>query len=184
MCDIDINLDVGVGKIPLDQIIGFESEGPMVQTTFSCKSHGPRSIHRLSFDEKKCVSSGLDKFGMGISVVCLIHCLAVPLLMTFWPFLGFIDIHHHVSIDASVYEESVHLFLLLFILPISWFSWFSGYQKHGSKGVLLSGVLGLALIVLAFGYSESNLHAYVTCCGSFLMLVAHTLNLRYLKCCG
>ncbi len=35
-----------------------------------------------------------DFLGMGLSVVCLVHCLAIPFLLGFLPFLASSLMHH------------------------------------------------------------------------------------------
>ena len=76
----------------------------------------------------------LDLLGILAAFVCLIHCLALPVVMTFLPTL----IHHHSHDDSThvILAGWVLLFCLTAIVP--------GFVKHGYRRILLLMVIGLS----------------------------------------
>jgi len=67
----------------------------------------------------------LDKFSIGISAVCTVHCLAMPLIVGFMPALASMGFTH----------EHFHEALLYLILPTSSIALYLGCKKHKSKRV-------------------------------------------------
>lgn len=113
----------------------------------------------------------LDLLGVGLSGVCLVHCLLLPLLpiiaatqtLWFW------------------HNENFHLGLLILILPTAALALGMGYAKHRKRSVLFLGATGVFLLVagwfggLIFGAVVEKL---ATISGGILLAVAHWLNKR------
>lgn len=68
-------------------------------------------------------------------MLCLLHCVMLPLVATFLPFMGAQHVHHN---------ESVHLLLLTLALPVGLLALIPGYRKHRVKWI---PALGLASLV-------------------------------------
>jgi len=118
----------------------------------------------------------LDKLAIGLSVLCLVHCLSVPLLLLAAPALGML---------LEVTESSVHWTLLALALPISLYALWQGFRHHGQRNALLIGSAGLVLMLLAVTHvAEAGLEAPLTVAGVLVLLGAHVLNLRHgARCC-
>ena len=111
----------------------------------------------------------LERAGLAASMLCLVHCLALPLLFALLPSL----------IATFSLPESFHLWVLAFAVPASGFALFSGHGRHGAIHPLITGITGLALLaigVLRFGASPWEMP--VTVAGSLCLAFAHIRNWR------
>lgn len=107
-----------------------------------------------------------DRVGIGLSGVCAIHCLLVPVvvsLIPLWP--AFEEFH-----------EYTHLIFFLAIAPTVILSL---QRKHESLAVSLFLLGGVAVIFLAW-FFNNTLGEYgeagVTLIGSMLLIRGHWLN--------
>ena len=120
------------------------------------------------------VTSVLDRSAIGLSFLCVLHCLVVPLTLILVPSLAALPIA----------DERVHLLLVLLVLPTSAVALTLGCRQHGLKYILAWGLTGIAILVLAAGLGEEFLGEYgekiLTVIGSVLVAVGHILNF---KCC-
>lgn len=78
--------------------------------------------------------SRLDQAALVLSGVCLLHCLALPLLLAGIPLLG------------TSGEQHFHLQMLALVLPVSLLAFALGFRRHGSLRVLCCGAFGLILL--------------------------------------
>lgn len=133
------------------------------------------------FETKVSARTGdrLDKTAICLSGACLMHCLALPVLMVLAPW-----------INAGIFGETwFHLSLVALVVPISLFAFRTGLRQHGRKNMLLPGLAGLALVMLAgimeFAHIGSHeLAAGLTSVGGILLIIAHWRNLRGRRCLG
>lgn len=111
-----------------------------------------------------------DKASIGLSLLCAIHCLALPVAVTLLPSiaaLGFAD-------------ESFHTWLVIVVIPLSAFALTIGCRKHRQSAVLFIGVLGLLFLCMGpvLGHevlSESQERA-LTLIGALLVAASHVKN--------
>lgn len=109
-----------------------------------------------------------DRIGIGLSGICAIHCLLVPVLVSLiplWPAFG-------------EFHEFTHLFFFLAIAPAVILS-----IKNRKKLKSISGYLftGLGIILLAWLFNETlgdYGEAGVTLIGSLLLIRGHWLNYK------
>ena len=113
-----------------------------------------------------------DKFAMGLSLACVLHCFFVPsfLILT----SGMLS----VSFD----NEFVHKLLVLVAVPISSFALIKGYKYHKTFSFISFGILGLVALILAVLLGESNLGELgekgLTLLGSILVAYSHFKNYK------
>lgn len=111
----------------------------------------------------KASASALDGSAVGLSFMCLIHCLALPIFGAFLPLAG-----------ALAEAEWIHKFLVLTALPITALA----VLRHTKSKVRLSfvapAVLGLALLFAA-GFVEAlhEVETPLTIIGAVLLASAH-----------
>lgn len=111
--------------------------------------------------------SGWDGVGIAASCLCLIHCLAFPLLIAALPALATI-----------VGEGEVfHIAILVVAIPSSLFALWLGRGRHHSLWPFLVGLCGLALLTLAVFELVPEVGGTVA--GSTLLVTAHIANWRY-----
>ena len=119
-----------------------------------------------------------DRVGIGLSLLCLFHCLLLPFVVMLMPALEFFPV-----VESSGHTELVHGGLLLFILPAAYLGWVRGYRRHGNLSVMVTGMVGLALLGLAFQFSDNRVHVAFTSVGGLMILYAHFVNLRVWRVC-
>lgn len=124
-------------------------------------------------------NNGLDGLGVLLSTLCLVHCIATPLLATLLPFtLWFQD------------EHGFHLWLAVILLPLGSVAFWRGYKKHSRLPVLLGGIFGIALLltgVLVHGGHDDSIASQTslisfTFLGSLLLVFSHWKNWQYSRC--
>ena len=113
-----------------------------------------------------------DKAAIGLSLLCVVHCLVTPIAIVMFPALGatFLD------------GESFHFALLFLVLPISLFSLGLGCRKHGHRDILLIGIFGLFLLSLILLVGEETLgelgEKLSTVFGAVIIASAHFRNFK------
>ncbi len=120
----------------------------------------------------------VDTAGISLSVACLIHCLLLPLLVPFLPLLAVFE------------NEFVHISLAVILFAIGAWAFIRGYRLHKQISVVVSGVAGISLLLLAIVLHEIpielssglELGTVVTCLGSALLIGAHFFNIRHCQC--
>ena len=91
--------------------------------------------------------ASLDMLGIAASSICLVHCLAMPFVITFLPLMGlqFLD------------GKLTHNILAAFVFSFALFGILPGYLKHHERPILIGMLLGLTLVLIA-----------TFCCGATL----------------
>ena len=114
-----------------------------------------------------------DKSAILISALCIAHCILPPLLILFSPVIAGM---------AFFAEESVHLWLVGLVLPISVIAIGGGFLRHRNSLTLITATLGLLIIVVAaiFGHDVFGHEAEVvmTIIGSVILVYSHVRNIR------
>jgi len=122
-------------------------------------------------------STTLDKFGILLSGVCMIHCLVTPVLVTLIPIL---------SINIAVNEEFLfHTLMLWLVIPTSCIALFLGCRKHKQASIVITGIVGMLILltVALFGhdiFGEAG-EKIASTIGGFIVAVSHFLNYRACK---
>jgi MerC mercury resistance protein len=115
------------------------------------------------------IGKWFDGFGVGASVLCLVHCLALPLLIAALPAIA-------ERLDLG---EGFHLGVLLFAIPTSTFALIEGWRRHRGVAPLFVGGAGLALMAAGLAFeSWVAMETGVTVAGSLLLAGAHVSNWR------
>ncbi|WP_082467521.1 MULTISPECIES: MerC domain-containing protein [unclassified Sphingomonas] len=113
----------------------------------------------------------LDGFAVTASLLCLIHCLALPLLFVALPVLA----------TMLVVPEAFHAIAFTFAVPTSMLAMASGHARHGRHGPALLAGAGLALLGLgAFAVEAEVAERIVSSIGAVILATAHALNWRAL----
>lgn len=125
--------------------------------------------HQVPQDSDKHTHA-LDKTGVSVSTLCLLHCLLLPLLTPFIPLFETI-------------EESglSHLFFALLVAPIAVLTFNKGYREHKIMLVPTLGYLGLIFIGSGFLMDDHGFlskESILTSAGSILLVLAHLFNIR------
>ena len=121
-----------------------------------------------------------DVSAVGLSSLCLVHCLMLPVVVSVYP----------ATIALTLSDEVFHVFMVLMAIPISVFALFFGCRSHRSYSVALTGALGIGLLLMsAFLPHElagETGERLLTVSGALSLSVSHILNFRLcrsIKCC-
>lgn len=111
----------------------------------------------------------IERAAVGASILCLIHCLALPILLAALPALSTI---------LSV-PESIHVWILAFAIPAAGAALVTGYRRHMARYPMVMGVIGLAFMAIgAFVFARQWLETPTTVFGSITLASAHVINWR------
>jgi len=87
----------------------------------------------------KTVSTHFDKAAIGLSLVCAVHCLLLPLVLVILPTLA----------ASTSSDERFHQWMLMAVLPTSLLALAMGCRRHRNMSVMAMGLPGLAILTLA-----------------------------------
>ena len=110
-----------------------------------------------------------DKLGICGSTICLIHCLATPLLLMLFP-----------AFNLGDSNEFVHEILAVFVMVSIMVAVFPKCHKHGHYDIIFIALLGMLGIGagLYFHETSSFIADISTISGSILLIIAHIKNMR------
>ncbi len=127
-----------------------------------------------------------DRLGLCLSVACLIHCLATPVLLIALPGLSFLVAEHDHGHGLEHNHEILHQVLLVILPLLAVLAFIPGYRMHGKRQVFywaFPGIVALAIgVILAHDYA--GVATAVTILGSVLLVRAHLLNRKECACCA
>lgn len=114
-----------------------------------------------------------DKAAVGLSLLCVIHCLFLPIILILMPALTGL---------LAFNDELFHRMLLVAVVPISAIALVIGYLHHRSHRVLLIGLVGLTILIVtsALGHAIVGKHGEIalTVLGTSIIAYGHFLNYR------
>jgi hypothetical protein len=116
----------------------------------------------------KCSADFADKSAIVLSGICIAHCILPILLSLIIPyFAGF----------AFLTDDVFHLWLLLFVVPISMLAIGWGYYQHRSGLTLTLALTGLCMIFFAATYGHDmfghGVEVLLSSLGSILVVFGH-----------
>ena len=115
-----------------------------------------------------------DKAAIGVSLLCALHCLALPMGTSLLPSL----------FGLSLQDESFHIWLVIVVIPLSAFALTLGCARHRRWGVLFSGFFGLWILCmssLGHGLLNQDSERMLTFTGSIFVAVSHVINFRFCR---
>jgi len=110
----------------------------------------------------------LDGTAVVLSGLCLVHCLALPLIVVGLPFLsGFSEGHLHAQ-------------MLVVVLPLSIIALGIGFRRHHDSRVIVAGAIGMLLLTIGgtIAHSQYGIVAdrSLTVLGALTLAAAHFYN--------
>ena len=109
----------------------------------------------------------LDRVGILISGLCVVHCLAGLLIV-----VG-LGLGGGVLLAPAIHRIGLALAIVVGILTIG-----IGVLRHGQLAPLALATIGLTLMTAGLFVSHGPVEAAFTVCGVLLVAAAHLLNLR------
>jgi hypothetical protein len=119
-----------------------------------------------------------DRIGMGLSILCALHCLLTPLVILSIPFIARYYLDHPMF----------HIIMATTIIPVGLVAFGAGIRHHKNWMVLALGLPGLVLVsvtpylvhILNMPLNEQILMVI----GSVLLVWAHLLNRKSCQSCS
>jgi hypothetical protein len=127
-------------------------------------------LMQLIIPKECCVGQDwFDRFAIGASGLCLLHCLLLPVFLVGLP----------SGVHALGGGETFHLAILFTAIPLSLLGLIGGRKIHQNIRPVQLG--GLGVLLLATGVSlelaqNQGLGTMITVCGSLILVGAHVLN--------
>ena len=87
-----------------------------------------------------------DKLSICLSICCILHCIALPVIILMIPSIASLWINN----------EKVHVILVLFAVPISLFAMAKSLRIHHNYKCISLAVIGLSLLVSAIFMHNIN----------------------------
>ena len=121
----------------------------------------------------------LDRLAIATSLICAIHCIAMPILLG----LSF------SWLPLFLQDERFHQLMVWLIIPSSIIALFIGYRAHKDSKVLMGILSGLTIIFLTALFGHDLLggagEKLMTIVGAILLSISHFRNykLRKKTCC-
>ena len=112
-----------------------------------------------------------DKLAIGLSLACMIHCLALPALLVLLPSLTALQLDN----------EAFHFWLVFAVIPTSAYAITLGCKQHKRYQLFVLCGTGLAMLIAALMLEERIGEAgeqVLTLLGSGLIVIGHWLNYR------
>lgn len=117
----------------------------------------------------------LDRAAVLLSGLCLVHCLALPLVIVSLPAL------------SAFAEGHLHAQMLVVAIPVSAVALMIGFRRHRSRYVAGFGMLGMLLLVIGgtvvharYGIVADRMF---TIGGALILAVTHYYNSRLVRHC-
>lgn len=110
----------------------------------------------------------LDRFGIGLSALCAVHCFASILLV------GALGLGGQWLLAPAIHEIGLAIAIVIGALTIG-----AGVWRHGRLAPLAIGSVGVMLMAAALWGPHGVGEAMFTVAGVSLVAIAHVLNLRF-----
>lgn len=111
---------------------------------------------------------GWDGLAICASALCLVHCLALPVLIAFLPSIA----------QWADLGEAFHILMLAIAFPLSGLTLWRGWRRHGAGRPIAMGGIGLALLLAGLIFEGVTLGVALTVGGGVTLAFAHVANLR------
>lgn len=118
--------------------------------------------------------SRLDNLGIFASILCLIHCAAMPFLIAALPFIG---MNLNLKWIESDLTENI---LIAFIIGFAVFAILPSYRKHHNKLALAGLTTGTALVLVVIagrgGFLPDSWELPIIAAGNSVLVLTHLYN--------
>lgn len=132
----------------------------------------PRSGHRVM-----SLSRYFDRVAIALSAICIVHCLAIPLLAALLP----------IALVGFGSDNHFHEWMLWGVVPTSLIGFGLGLRYHGHFAVALAGAAGLGIVALAALVAHGNWQWWqevvLSMAGSIVLVLAHWRNFVEVRRC-
>lgn len=115
-------------------------------------------------------ASLLDRLAIGLSGLCLLHCMAGFVLLSLFALTG------------DWLDHRVHVVGLLLAMPLAAVALWRGWRRHGRMEIGLAGFAGLLVMGLSLLVEHGDqAEMLVSMAGVIMLAFAHWRNLKALR---
>jgi hypothetical protein len=115
-------------------------------------------------------ASLLDRLAIGLSGLCLLHCMAGFVLLSLFALTG------------DWLDHRVHVVGLVLAMPLAAVALWRGWRRHGQLSIGLLGLAGLLVMMASLLVAHGDLmEMLVSMAGVTLLALAHWQNLKALR---
>ncbi|MFZ4381322.1 MAG: MerC domain-containing protein [Sandarakinorhabdus sp.] len=112
----------------------------------------------------------LDRFAIGLSGLCLLHCMAGFVMLSLFALTG------------DLLDHRVHVVGLALAMPLAAVALWRGWRKHGRSWIGGMGLAGLAVMAASLAVDHGDIaEMLVSVAGVMLLALAHWRNMRALQ---
>ena len=133
-------------------------------------------MHETHSHEAPNLMQSFDALGIAASSLCLVHCLAMPVLIGVLPLLGLQFLEGH----------SAHVMLATFVLSFALLAVVPGYLRHRRKDILGMMIVGLSLVLYATFAVQSTMgeswEVPLITLGNLILVSTHFRNRSLHRC--
>ncbi|MPS68916.1 MerC domain-containing protein [Novosphingobium aerophilum] len=123
---------------------------------------GVRQVRR-----QRLLADFVESTAISASALCMVHCLALPLLLFLLPGL----------LGSFFQSEAFHVVVLGLVAPAALAAFLMGYRRHGAIGPGIVGGAGIVCLVLAVWPAGLPLgETGLTVAGSAMLVLGHGWN--------
>ena len=116
----------------------------------------------------------LDRAAIALSGLCVLHCLAMPVLLMLLPFAG------------QLTEDHFHLQMLALVVPASSIALGLGFRRHRNAAIVFAGITGMLFLLVGATWAHNEIgivaDRVITITGSSILAIAHFYNSRLSRC--
>jgi len=121
------------------------------------------------------LSRHFDRIAIALSAICILHCLAVPLIVAVLP----------IAVLGFGGDAHFHGVLLWLVVPTSAVGFALGYRVHRRSGVVAFGTIAAVVLATAAVYGHGTWPAWaeaaVSVVASLGLAGAHWVNFREVR---
>ena len=111
-----------------------------------------------------------DRLAIGLSLMCVIHCLAITSLVSLLPSM----------VALPLGNEAFHIWMVVAVIPSSAYALTLGCKQHHRYRLIILGSIGLTLLVLALFLGEERIgeigEKILTVLGAVFVATGHWFN--------
>lgn len=138
----------------------------------------PSGVLQLRVEESRSRMQRLaDRAGICLSVICIVHCIATPIILVLLPVMQILELWH----------GSLHVVFAAIIPALALAAFIPGYKLHKEKRVFKIALIGFALIISGITVPHilkiEWLEPVLSICGSVFLVRAHIINRNLCACC-
>jgi hypothetical protein len=115
-------------------------------------------------------ASLLDRIAIGLSGLCLLHCMAGFVLLTLFALTG------------DWFDHRIHVVGLVLAMPLAAVALWRGWRRHRRWPIGAVGAVGLAVMLASLVVAHGGLQEMlVSMAGVTLLAMAHWQNMKALR---